>query len=414
MIGDDRARMRSAGSRRPRVLHVAAVDYTVRRLLLPQLVRLQTLGYDVRVSCGLSPGQEWGDLEQFDPANIAFPRSFGRISELSQSVFRLAALIRNWQPTVVHLHSPAAALPVRALPKAVLGSIKLAYTVHGYPHQWGSGAREVMLERLERALARRTQLMLFQSKEDFDQSRQRRYRTTLRYLGNGVGDEWFAGASLGPRSRGPLKVAYVGRVVREKGVIDLVRAVAAEANIHLTVIGDAVGSDRDSVMGQIRELTNGDPSLRNRVRYTGVLQPAEVRRTLSEVDVFCLPSYREGTPRSLIEAMAMGLPSVASRVRGCTELLADGGGILFPAGDIAALRAALRRLDSLTPGELRALGTQAQSLVDPSRREWSVFDRLTAAYTEIGIPPPATRTDHNALTRMTGMSVTQQIRRRES
>jgi len=97
----------------------------------------------------------------------------------------------------------------------------------------------------------------------------------------------------------------------------------------------------------------------------------DVPALLSAADVFVLPSYREGMPRSIIEAMASGLPVVATDIRGCREEVADGEtGFLVPVRDARALAAALNRLvddPDLRDSMGRAGTRRAQALFDEAQ-----------------------------------------------
>ena len=117
------------------------------------------------------------------------------------------------------------------------------------------------------------------------------------------------------------------------------------------------------------------------VHFTG--QRADVARLLGALDIFVLPSLREALPIAVMEAMAMGLPVVATRVGGIPEVVEDGmTGCLVPPGDEAALAAALGRLvaDPALAARLGAAGrarVQAQFTVEQMvRRVEHLYDEL--------------------------------------
>ena len=126
-------------------------------------------------------------------------------------------------------------------------------------------------------------------------------------------------------------VAFVGRLDDVKGLPLLLDAIAVvrahHPDVRLTLVGD--GPSRASLVASVQRL-----GLADCVTFTGYRTQAEVREILSTVDVFALPSFFEGIPVSLMEAMAGGVPVVASNLPGIAELVEDGvGGRLARPGD---------------------------------------------------------------------------------
>ncbi|GIX49579.1 MAG: LPS biosynthesis protein RfbU [Candidatus Tectimicrobiota bacterium] len=138
-------------------------------------------------------------------------------------------------------------------------------------------------------------------------------------------------------------VLYVGALEAGKGVLDLLRAfravcdAAPQREVRLVLIGR--GAQQREVCRRLRAL-----SLDGRAQWCPHVPHAEVPLWLGASDVLCLPSYSEGRPNVIYEAMACGRPVVASRVGGIPEMLcAPALGEMVPPGDVAALAAALQR-----------------------------------------------------------------------
>lgn len=130
-------------------------------------------------------------------------------------------------------------------------------------------------------------------------------------------------------------ILFVGRLVPVKGVSLLLDAFARVAQIHvdarLTIIGDGV--ERANLEGRCRGL-----GISSRVDFKGYLNQQEVAEQLRNADLFVLPSYAEGLPVVLMEAMATGVPVIATRIAGIPELVQDGvTGRLVNAGDLERL-----------------------------------------------------------------------------
>ena len=142
--------------------------------------------------------------------------------------------------------------------------------------------------------------------------------------------------------RGPFRLVSVGQLQPAKGFPVLLDAVAALArggrDVALTLVGGGAG--RAALEEQATRLGIGA-----RVTFTGPLNQDDVRRVLREADCFVLASFAEGIPVVLMEAMAAGVPCVATRITGIPELIEDGvSGLLVTPSDEDALAAAVTRL----------------------------------------------------------------------
>jgi glycosyltransferase involved in cell wall biosynthesis len=158
-------------------------------------------------------------------------------------------------------------------------------------------------------------------------------------------------------SREQLHVACVGRLVPEKGQRLLIEAIATMCGaghaIRLTLVGD--GPQRASLEELVREL-----GVTDKVDFLGAVAHTQVEYVLQSTDVFCLPSFAEGVPIVLMEAMAMELPVVASQVMGIPELIEDRvNGRLVRPGSRADLVDALTWL-ATDPDGRKALGRAAR------------------------------------------------------
>src|SRR5690606_10032084 len=104
---------------------------------------------------------------------------------------------------------------------------------------------------------------------------------------------------------------------------------------------------------------------------------------LAQVDCVVLPSYREGLPRSLLEAGAMGLPVVATDVPGCRHVIADGvNGLLCQVRDVASLREAMARMLAMPAEERARMGSNGRRLVEERFSEAVVVDAALRAVAE--------------------------------
>lgn len=161
------------------------------------------------------------------------------------------------------------------------------------------------------------------------------------------------GVQVQPSADGPFYVLCLANYERRKGQEDLLRAVAAldaPRPVQVALLGF------EAEPGRRQRLLDLAAGLGLDVDIPGPVIGADKEARLQAAHCFCLPSYDEGLPMSMLEAMAVGLPVVATRVGAIPEALDDGAeGLLFEPGDIAALSGHLARLLA-APQTAAALG----------------------------------------------------------
>lgn len=132
-------------------------------------------------------------------------------------------------------------------------------------------------------------------------------------------------------------VLYVGRVEEGKGIPDLIRAMS-DVPAHLRIVGDGRYLDKCRRIAS-KELSDYE--------FVGEVDHEKIHREYAGADIFCLPSYNEGFPYVVLEAMASGLPVVATDLEGIRETVTDGeNGVLIEPGDVPELKDTLMRLMS--------------------------------------------------------------------
>jgi colanic acid/amylovoran biosynthesis glycosyltransferase len=185
---------------------------------------------------------------------------------------------------------------------------------------------------------------------------------------------------------GTLRVLTVARLVEAKGIEYALRAVAQLSARWPGLVYRVVG---DGPLRADLERLAGELGLAGRVTFAGACSRDQVLAALAEADVFLLPSVvgRDGTEETqgvvLLEAQAMGLPVVASRIGGIPESMVDGGsGWLVPERDAGALAG---RLEALLerPAEGRALGRAGRAWVEEKFDLRGLNDRLVEIYEEL-------------------------------
>jgi glycosyltransferase involved in cell wall biosynthesis len=341
--------------RKLRILQMCAVDFTVRQFLLPLVDALSAEGHEVDIAC--APGPYFPELQKRGYRMIANPvdRSL-HVGRHAMEVWRTWRLLRRNRYDVVHVHTPIASL-VGRLAARLAGVPAILYTAHGfYFHDDMSALKRRLFITLEQFGSWCGHRILCVSDED----RQAALRLGIARPGsietiyNGIDTEHFSPRRFGAEDRRQIRerlgipldalvVGTVGRMVREKGLLELVAAAGQLADkhprLHLLIVGDELPSDHDGVKARLREAL-ASAGLDQRVTLPGLVpDPAPM---LAAMDLFTLPSYREGMPISLLEAMAMELPCVTTDVRGCREEVVHG-----ESGWIVAPRDAARLAEAL-------------------------------------------------------------------
>jgi glycosyltransferase involved in cell wall biosynthesis len=159
----------------------------------------------------------------------------------------------------------------------------------------------------------------------------------------------------------PLRVLTVGRLTPKKGHVVLLDALALLRRESVAVEAELVGDGPHRAALEQRARTLG---IADAVTFAGSLGQHEIRPRFERADAFCLPSFAEGVPVVLMEAMAMQLPVVTTRIMGIPELVEDGvNGLLVPPGRPDAVAHALRRLAS-EPAERARLGAAGRAAVE--------------------------------------------------
>jgi glycosyltransferase involved in cell wall biosynthesis len=212
------------------------------------------------------------------------------------------------------------------------------------------------------------------------------YRTAL-LPGSGINLAHFAAVPLPERAAGePFQFLFVGRVLRDKGVGELVDAMrilrASGSNARCAIVGSMDVENRTAIArSQMQEWV--DDGL---VNYLGPTN--DVRGALAAADCVVLPSYREGTPRTLLEAAATGRPLIATNVPGCREVVRHGfNGLLCPVRDAAGLAEAMAAMMAM-PQERRAtLAAAGRRLVEVEFDESIVINRYLEAIDAAVVKP---------------------------
>lgn len=258
---------------------------------------------------------------------------------------RITRLIRERDVRILHCHDPRSDV-YGILLRRLFPSLRLVSTMHGWIERTRSKG---LLNRLDLWALRRFDRVIAVSGAVRDIAGRSGIRHAVT-IHNAIDTAEWRPRPSASAERGsvphpaPFRVGFVGRISREKGPLDFVRVAAAvlERNRgwEFVVAGDGPESAR------MRSLTE-QLGLAANFRFLGTLRGAQLLSFYQGLNALLSPSHTEGLPNTILEAAALGVPVVATRVGGVGEIISHGeNGLLANGGDLAALAEALEQLRS--------------------------------------------------------------------
>lgn len=342
----------------PRICRIVTVPLTFATLLHDQIQFLARRGLSMTLLSSSEPllfqvAQDLGVEHQ----TVGLVRKIDPFRDLG-ALFKMAAIFRRGAYAIAHSSTPKAGLIAALAGRLARVPIRL-HTYTGQVWVEKMGLSRWVLKTCDTLIARLDTHCYADSRSQLEFLVREKVvpRSKISVLGDGS----ISGVDLGrfnpesvlPGTRTEIRnalgipesgsvIIFVGRVTRDKGVCELVTAFAMlqdrYPDLHLILVGP-FEPERDPLPAEILRQIEAHPYIHS------IGFRKDVERYLAASDIFCLPSYREGFGSVIIEAGAMGLPSVATRVVGLVDaVIAGETGLLVPTKDIRALEEALERL----------------------------------------------------------------------
>ncbi|MEK9652301.1 MAG: glycosyltransferase family 4 protein [Betaproteobacteria bacterium] len=331
-----------------KVCQLCSVDFTLRHFLLPLIDSMEARGWHVTSVCSEGVFAQELRVKGYSHRAIAFSRNWLNLAAHLRSIVKIYIFLRGERFDVLHVHTPIGGILGRIAGK-LAGVPLIVYTAHGfYFHDAMPKLRYRFFVNIERICGGLTDFLFTQSQEDGATAIKEHIAnsSSVAVIGNGVSSKRFSfDQELRAQTRSrfgfsddTVVIGITARMVREKGIIEFLEAAmrlrSMNDNISFLMIGERLPSDYDSSVDQ--RIHKAKLALGSRLILVGYT--ADVRANLAAMDLFCLPSYREGLPRSIIEAMMMSLPVIATNIRGPREQVVHGvTGLLVPLHDVSAL-----------------------------------------------------------------------------
>ena len=353
---------------RRKVLFVATVESHLLNFHIPFMKLLQGKDYEVHVATKLGNRQQEFDDIGVIKHNVDFSRS-PYSPKVFKSLQQMERILEEIRFSLVHVHTPVAAFVTRLACQRT-NTHPVLYTAHGFHFYKGAPLKNWLLYyNMEKLAAHWTDGLITINEEDYKAAQKFKLRKNGKvFFVPGVGVDI---ASLEQRARsisrskkrkelglsvGTAVIITVGELNANKNHIQALKALSklTKTNFHYLIVGN--GESEQKLKKAVNELM-----LQDKVSFLGFRR--DVLELLAASDVFILTSRREGLPKALMEAMAVGLPIIATDVRGNRDLVKSGeNGYLVPLDDAEQTAIAIERL--IDSEDLRrSMGEKSKELV---------------------------------------------------
>lgn len=308
-----------------------------------------------------------------------------------RSLFTMIRVLRKERPFIVHSNTPKGSLLSMVAGKLV-GVPNRLYTVTGLRYQGESGTKRKLLMLMERITCFCATRVIPEGegvKKTLRADRITGKPLNVIHNGNisGIDTSFFSPAAVG-KTRKELReelgfedddfvFVFVGRIVKDKGMNELADAMRClkrtDSRCKLLLVGP-FESDLDSLAEGNEEFFRTDES----IKYVGF--QSDVRPFLLAADALVFPSYREGFPNVVMQAGAMGLPSIVTDINGCNEIIQEGlNGRIIPPRDEAALESVMRWFMD-NPEAVSSMAAHARYMIQSRYEREDVWNALLEMY----------------------------------
>lgn len=376
-----------------KILHVVNISFVIPFFLGEQLNYFVSKGYKEYVVC--SPSNE---LEAFakryefenHPTNVL--RRFSLASDI-KAIAYVYNLIRRERIDVVNGHTPKGAL-IAMIASYIARIPKRIYFRHGLVFETSKGPKRWVLKTVDILTAKLATRIVNVSpslaKICLEEKLNPANKQVLLSAGtcNGIDTFLFSRDSIIDeklielRSHLNIKkdsfvVGYAGRLVRDKGIVELVQAflVVKEScpNLKLMLVG--MLEERDALPRDIVDIIKNNKDIIN----VGYVSHYDMPYFYAVMDVFVLPSYREGFPTSILEASSMQLPVITTNVTGCRDAIIEGESGLFVNHSSEDIGKAIKKLYD-KPTECAEIGRKGRLFVTTYFQQKIVWDEIEKMY----------------------------------
>ena len=339
-----------------KLIRITTVPLSLKVLLKGQLRFMASNGFDVKgVSSEGEELREVHENEGIAVEAITMSRKITPFQDL-KSLWEMWNFLRKEKPQIVHTHTPKAGI-IGMLAARLAGVPHRLHTVAGLPLMEATGTKRKILnfvEKLTYSSATRVYpnskgLYDFILQNNFTQSN--KLKIIANGSSNGINTTFFSPAQVSEIEKVALReklnihsddfvFVFVGRIVSDKGINELIKAFSelqAAGNNELTGIKLLLVGGLESDLDPLNPETLAEINQNKDIISAGFQQ--DVRPFFAISDALVFPSYREGFPNVVMQAGAMGLPSIVSDINGCNEIIVEGeNGLIIPSKNVEKLK----------------------------------------------------------------------------
>ena len=339
-----------------KLIRITTVPISFKVLLKGQLRFMASNGFDVKgVS---SEGEELKEVvenEGIVMKAINMSRKITPFQDL-KSLWEMWNFLRKEKPQIVHTHTPKAGI-IGMLAARLAGVPHRLHTVAGLPLMEATGIKRKILNFVEKLTYSSATRVYPNSKGLYDFILQNHFTQSnkLKIIANGssngINTTFFSPEQVTETERVTLReklniqpddfvFVFVGRIVSDKGINELIKAFSElqaagnneQIGIKLLLVGGL-----ESYLDPLNPETLAEINQNKDIISVGFQQ--DVRPFFAISDVLAFPSYREGFPNVVMQAGAMGLPSIVSDINGCNEIIVEGeNGLIIPPKNVEKLK----------------------------------------------------------------------------
>ena len=375
-----------------RILHVVNISFVIPYFLGRQLNWFTNKGNSEYIVCSPS-----GELEEFSnrysfeykPIEVLRKISIGKDLKAVAATYKY---IKEIDADVVTGHTPKGGLIAMLAAWFARVPVRI-YFRHGLVYETSTGVKRKLLVTIDRIASKLSTKVVCVSpsvaRRSVEDGLNPEWKQVVLSHGtcNGIDTERFSSVSVSFEQKHALKrslgikegdfvIGFAGRLVRDKGIVELVRAYQEirkeHQNVRLMLVG--MLEIRDALPEDVVKTIKEDEGIIS----TGYVGYATIEQYYALMDVYVLPSYREGFPTSVLEASAMEIPVITTRATGCCDSIIDGETGLFVEHDSKELENAIMKLHNDDTLRVKMGKTGRQLVIDNFEQEviWKEIEKL--------------------------------------